>query len=323
MSAIVGTTGLLLSLCAVFGQPALYLREAQAQLHGLFASAPAEPEGDAVVTQMAQLQQQVALLRDQLAATQAATEQARLQLAATQAQQAAASRVGEAPAPDPARAPPAPDPVRAPPVALQPVPRQPQPVVSSPDRPEAPTQNPVVAERRDAPPAPLPKPRPDPARAEADNMQSVLARLRQRPNVQAQPPVDAPVAEAPAAEPANRAAPQSLQRLAMARAALMSGRVNEARRLLQEVQLQLVFRPVRPDVDDAPTAGRGASDVARALGALSGNDTLQSEHYIERALDDMAGTSTQRAENTPGLVPGGGPPGGGPLGGYAPAYPAR
>ncbi len=99
----------------------------------------------------------------------------------------------------------------------------------------------------------------------------------------------------------------------MARAALMSGRIDDARRLLQQVQLQLVFRPVGSGDVDAPNAGQGASDVAKALGALGGNDTLQSQHYIERAMDDVAGASRQETENTSDMQ----------LGGYAPAYPPR
>jgi hypothetical protein len=99
----------------------------------------------------------------------------------------------------------------------------------------------------------------------------------------------------------------------MARAALMNRRVDDARRLLQQVQLQLVFRPVGSGDIDASSAGQGASDVANALGALGGNDTLQSQHYIERAMEDVAGANRQEIESASAMR----------LGGYAPAYPPR
>jgi len=158
-------------------------------------------------------------------------------------------------------------------------------------------------------PAP-PKPRQEAAtpRIEPDDMQAVLSRLRQRPAASTQP-ADAPSAvEAPNPTPSP-----SRQRLALARAALVNGRIDDARKLLQEVQLQLVFRPVNPAGDDPPAAGQGAFNVARALGSLSSNDTGQSRRYIERAMDEMAGGNAQTVDNVPGPLPGG----------YAPAYPPR
>lgn len=156
----------------------------------------------------------------------------------------------------------------------------------------------------------MPKPRQEAAapRVEPDDMQAVLSRLRQRPAASTQP-ADAPSAvEAPNPTPSP-----SRQRLALARAALVNGRIDDARKLLQEVQLQLVFRPVNPAGDDPPAAGQGAFDVARALGSLSSNDTGQSRRYIERAMDEMAGGNAQTVDNVPGPLPGG----------YAPAYPPR
>ena len=140
-------------------------------------------------------------------------------------------------------------------------------------------------------------------------MQSVLARLRQGAPGVAQTP-DAP---SPPAAPVVRAPSPALRRLIAARAALASGRVDETRRFLQEAQLQLVFRPVGSAGDDSPAASRAASDVARALDALSANDMAQSRTYIDRAVDDSSGN-------------GNGMPGGEAVShasGYAPAYPAR
>jgi hypothetical protein len=101
--------------------------------------------------------------------------------------------------------------------------------------------------------------------------------------------------------------------LSGARAALASGRTEDARRLLQEAQLQLVFRPVNAPSDDTPSSGKGAADVAHALEALSGNDPALSRRYIDMAMADLSGSVTNvpvqetQMRNT----------------GYAPAYPPR
>jgi hypothetical protein len=104
-----------------------------------------------------------------------------------------------------------------------------------------------------------------------------------------------------------------LPRLSAARAALANGQIEDARRLLQQTQLQLVFGPVDAPGDELPQAGKGAADVARALDALSANDVGLSRRYIDVAVGDLSGVATnppvqesvRRAS------------------GYAPAYPPR
>jgi hypothetical protein len=94
---------------------------------------------------------------------------------------------------------------------------------------------------------------------------------------------------------------------------LANGQIEDARRLLQQAQLQLVFGPVDSPVDDPPATGRGAANVARALEALSANDVPLSRRYIDVAVGDLSGNpanppvqeSVRRAS------------------GYAPAYPPR
>jgi hypothetical protein len=98
----------------------------------------------------------------------------------------------------------------------------------------------------------------------------------------------------------------------MARAALLNGAVADAVRLLQQAQLQLVFRPVTPDSNEPGTAGQGAGDVARALAALGSGDPRRGLMFIERAMTGMSGAAT-----------GWQPPVPPPPGGYAPAYPLR
>jgi len=308
ISFVAGLAGLVLLGCAIFGQPKLYFREVRQQWNALVepspadvvppAPAPSDPEGDSIAQQVERLQQQVMQLRDQLAAAQFAADQARQQLASLQQQQAVmppGSQLASSQA------------------SQQSAYSQPQQTVLPVDRTADQTTNPVGAERHEAPkPPPPPKSGTDKAsaRVEPADMQAVLARLRQRPTPLAQP-VDNPALS----EPPNRPPlpSPSRKRLAMARAALMNGRIDDARRLLQQVQLQMVFRPVGSGDFDAASAGQGASDVANALGALGGNDTLQSQHYIERAMDDVAGANQQETESASDTR----------LGGYAPAYPPR
>jgi hypothetical protein len=75
----------------------------------------------------------------------------------------------------------------------------------------------------------------------------------------------------------------------------------------------LVFRPTGSVQDDPEGAARAASDVARALEALSANDTVQSRIYIDRAVE---GTSSRSPEMPDREAASRGS-------GYAPAYPVR
>jgi hypothetical protein len=304
-SAVAVVIGLVLA-CVIFGQPALYLGHARQQWNALFATRPAEPPAESPAQQVAQLQQQVAQLeqqvtqlRDQLVASQSAADQGRQQLAALQ-QQLSASQAAT-------------DQARQQIAALQ----QPPPA-APPDRPASPLPAASGPDRREAlkiPALTLPKPKIETAtaRVEPDDMQSVLSRLRQRPYTASPPENALQQGENRPSTDAARAPSLARKRLEMARVALMNGRIDDARRLLQEVQVQLVFRPVSPGAEDAPAAGQGASDVARALGSLSSNDTSQSQHYIERAMDEVAGGSPQGIESVSGPL----------TGGYAPAYPSR
>ena len=67
--------------------------------------------------------------------------------------------------------------------------------------------------------------------------------------------------------------------------------MDEAVRLLQEAQLQHVFRPVDASGTGPEAAGQGASDVARALEALSANNVPTSLRSVNRALADVSGAS--------------------------------
>jgi hypothetical protein len=298
-SAVAVLVGLVLA-CVIFGQPTLYVAHARQQWNALFATRPAEPPGESPAQQVDQLQQQVMQLKDQLLASQSAADQGRQQLAALQ-QQLSASQAAA-------------DQSRQQLAALQ---QQQQPA-APPDRPASPVPTGSGPDRHEAlkaPPPTLPRARMETAtaRVDPDDMQSVLSRLRQRPYTASPPENVVQQGENRPLTDAARAPSLARKRLEMARVALINGRVDDARRLLQEVQVQLVFRPVSPGAEDAPAAGQGASDVARALGSLSSNDTSQSQHYIERAMDEVAGASPQAIESASGPL----------TGGYAPAYPSR
>jgi hypothetical protein len=89
------------------------------------------------------------------------------------------------------------------------------------------------------------------------------------------------VAQVPLDEP--RVTP-ARQRLIDARTALVAGRADEARHLLEEAQLQLVFRPVGPSQDVAPGSNVAAGQVAEALSMLGAGDALHAIRYINLAV---------------------------------------
>jgi hypothetical protein len=89
--------------------------------------------------------------------------------------------------------------------------------------------------------------------------------------------------------PDRVAADQAMRNgLVQARDALNAGRVQEAQRLLQVVQLQLVFRP-----SGQADRGQGAGEVGRTLAALAAGDTGQARRYLDQAI----GVPEQSAHN--------------------------
>jgi hypothetical protein len=280
-----------------------------------------------------QLQQQVLQLRDELATRREEADRAREALALAQAQQQAAQaqqQAAEAQAQQQAAeaqrqvAEAQRHAAEAQRQAAEQLPAITSGPSAAPSRGATETPPPLAADRHEPPnPAerhaaaskPILPVKPAP-RLEAENAQSVLARLRQ-----AAPVTAAPTDAAQPPERINRGPSPALRRLIAARTALGNGQVEETRRLLQEAQLQLVFRPVGSADEETGSPGRTASNVAHALDALSGNDIALSRSYIDRAVDDASGPPADPAHGETSEPPMGYEPGYAP--GYAPAYPVR
>jgi hypothetical protein len=141
-----------------------------------------------------------------------------------------------------------------------------------------PVTQPVLAPPEQAPPLNF-------AAAEA-----VLNRLRQAPPSATPPsgtmPSDTTPAVATDEQPQPSASPGA--RLSDARRALRTGRIDEARSLLEQAQVQLVFRPVSPSGDIAPTGSVAAGDVAEAMSMLNSGDIPDAERYIDLAMQQSA-----------------------------------
>jgi Skp family chaperone for outer membrane proteins len=92
--------------------------------------------------------------------------------------------------------------------------------------------------------------------------------------------------------------------LSDARAALATGRTDVARRLLENAQVQLVFRPVGPSDEASATSSVAAGQVAEALSMLGAGDVPHAIQYIDLAMargDRVANEvqSVQRANTIP------------------------
>ena len=289
LSAVAAGSGAVLLVAAFFGQPEVYLRHARQQWNAWVDFEPSTPVADqdeaqrtaALADRVQALQDEVDRLKDQLAAKQAAAE-----------------------------------PAQAVPPAPNPVPRTLQAAQALPVMPDASVAPPVTvpekravaapAERREAvgkTPAPTPA-KASSVRSEPDDTRSVLARLRQAP--------PAPVTDPPEERPRMTVSP-AMSRMMASQAAFNSGRIEDARRLLQEAQLLLVFRPPGSSSEDASAVSKGSVDVAHALEALGNNDIVRCRVFLDRAVDDMTGMGADVPDREAA----------GRRTGYAPAYPPR
>ncbi|MBV9252071.1 MAG: hypothetical protein JO227_22865 [Acetobacteraceae bacterium] len=150
---------------------------------------------------------------------------------------------------------------------------------SAADLPRQGAQQPVGAEQA-------------PVEMDTPSARAVLSRLRRQPQLAAKTAesdyVD-PSAVAPRPLPQPAAQP-ARDRLGMARAALVAGHIDEAHQLLEQAQLQLVFRPVAPAADEPRYAGHAASDVGQALSMLGAGNRAAALQFIDRAMAGGGGS---------------------------------
>ena len=179
------------------------------------------------------------------------------------------------PTPEPVASPPGPAQPSAKPASAEPEVRQ----VQERPRPDAQQEVKVLPPAR--PPVAAP-PRSSqamvkPAPSEPDAREAVLTRLRREApsrgdassrsdtlsrGDRAQVALDQPRVTSPR------------QRLVDARSALAAGRTDDARQLLEQAQVQLVFRPVNPSEDASASGSVAAGQVAEALSMLGAGDVL-------------------------------------------------
>ncbi len=133
----------------------------------------------------------------------------------------------------------------------------------------------------------------------------VLNRLRHRVAVPNHPETTPVLTEAaPEARPADAQRYQRARiRLGQANAALWAGRLEDAQRLLQQVQLQLVFQPADPDQYDAGRTSRAAGEVAQALGALGNGDPSGALRAISQATESLGAAAPRVADAEGGPQP--------------------
>jgi Skp family chaperone for outer membrane proteins len=134
-----------------------------------------------------------------------------------------------------------------------------------------------------APPSPkLPAPSGTTAQAGLGLPDAVLDRLRReyRSGSPAEQEQSAYRPAPPVAQPTAGAQ----EWLSDARAALATGRTDVARRLLENAQVQLVFRPVGPSDEASATSSVAAGQVAEALSMLGAGDVPHAIQYIDLAM---------------------------------------
>jgi hypothetical protein len=131
------------------------------------------------------------------------------------------------------------------------------------------------------------------ARGEADELQAAVAALRQqRASLLAawahQRQAAATGRTAAPGSASSQALPAAIQpleeRLLTARQSLAAGRPDEARRLLAEVQTQMVLRPVSPERPSAEGGNVSATDVGYAIRWLDIGANGQAARAIDRAV---------------------------------------
>jgi hypothetical protein len=128
------------------------------------------------------------------------------------------------------------------------------------------------------PPPTLTQGQPKQVASDFSAAQAVLDRLRRDTGTA---PPEQNLQSAPPAKSAQ-------ERLSGARMALVVGRIDDARRLLEQAQVQLAFHP--PEGGAIPSTGSvAAGDVAEALSMLNAGDIQDALQYIDLAMGQRGG----------------------------------
>jgi hypothetical protein len=214
---------------------------------------PAAPVPDAtggLRRQIDQLQAQVTQQKQQIASVSATADQARQDAAALRQQRPTEPAAANPPAPEPSPA--------ATPQAATPNPAPSSASAQIPAHAPARPQPPTVTASRPPPPKPLPRP--------------------------ANPPPQSAPASAWISVPTQHVVPAK-ERLAAARQALLAGRNEEARSLMETAQLQFVFSPVDPNASAGDTINMPATWIGRALTSLQLGDASGALRDIDQAMN--------------------------------------
>jgi hypothetical protein len=236
-------------------------------------------------------QQRASEAEKRMAAEKAALDQLRAETERAQAQARAEPPKDVKPAQDTkpahvAEAAPSPPP-QHPPASAAPAPK-PAPPPAKPAPAARVEQSPPPRNlAANTPPAPKPVPptakRPEP---DSNSPEAVLNKLRHTPGARGQVEQEASGDHAPVAPPEQRAA-LPRERLLNARAALTAGRIDEARRLLEQSQVQLVLRSSDPSGPSAAANSVAAGQIAEALSMLGAGDVPRAMRYIDLAVPQV------------------------------------
>ncbi len=283
LAGLVTVCGLVLLFMASMGDPLLELHHAQTWLQMTAApddtAAPQARTNAAAPQQDDTLRQQVQSLQSKLAETTQDVTALRSEADAEKrvvdalhqqhdADQAQLAHLRPAAAPSP--------------------PGNTQPAAPVTDTQTQPTKSantlPPVSVPQTKPPAPQIKS----AENQPKQIMPVIGAAEAGPNRLRREPDGAPAEQTVASAPPPKS-PQA--RLSDARDALTTGRIDDARHLLEQAQVQLAFRPVTPDGNIASTGSVAAGDVAEALSMLNAGDMRDALQYIDLALHQSSGAA--------------------------------
>ncbi len=149
--------------------------------------------------------------------------------------------------------------------------------------------------------------KPQPNDSDPDSIRGALARLRRSaqqppPSAEAtQPYAVGSVNRSSSGGPVDRGRARSSPgtRMSLAHDAILAGRIGDAQQLLEQAQLQLVFRPVAPTAGQPPGSSRAAGEVAEALSMLGAGRVDAALRALDRAMAQAGDGQGEQASLPP------------------------